>query len=144
MSGPEATMTGMIPNREGRTVVMTSAVHSLLSACVTGKQPNDPVFTREDGEPVLDFAKAWKNVTAAAGVPNLLFHDLRRTGVRNMVRSGITEKVAMTISGHKTRSVFDRYSIVSMQDIREAAAKLESPSGTLTAQTAHPQPQKTQ
>ena len=132
----------MTKNRQGRTIVMTSAVHSLLSACITGKQPNDLVFTREGGKPVKDFAKAWKNACTAAGVPGLLFHDLRRTAVRNMVRSGVSEKVAMTISGHKTRSVFDRYHIVDERDLKEAVAKLESPSGTLTAQTAHPHPAK--
>ncbi len=112
-------------NGSARAFTLTSDARYLMFALIEGKKPEDSVFTRPDGSPIGDFRKLWANVCERAGVPGLLIHDLRRTAVRNMVRSGVSDNIAMAISGHKTRSVFDRYDIVSEADLDAAAAKIE-------------------
>jgi len=72
---------------------------------------------------------SWRTACRKAGVPGRLVHDLRRSAVRNLVRAGVSEQVAMTLSGHKTRSVFDRYNITSSADQREAVQKLAALQG---------------
>lgn len=91
-----------------------------------GKQPDDYLLTPENGEPVRDLRGTWDALAKAAGLPGLLLHDLRRSGVRNMVRRGIAGRVAMPISGHKTLSVFDRYNIISEAELADAARKIEA------------------
>lgn len=137
---------GSTKNREGRTIVLTEELRGILAAQWTKArtivEQRDPgatprqvaeaipwVFHRE-GKPIRDFRAAWASACSQAGLPGRIPHDFRRTAIRNMVRAGISERVAMQISGHKTRSVFDRYDIVSEGDLREAARKLSG--GTLT------------
>jgi len=77
------------------------------------------VFHR-DGAPVQEFRKAWASACKKCGCEGRLVHDLRRTAVRNMVRSGVPQSIAMKISGHKTASMFRRYDIANEDDLRAA------------------------
>jgi integrase len=122
---PEAAKTG-----RGRTVMLEGDLAELIErrwqARLLEKEGNIRVAAlvfHRDGEPVGDFRKAWATACVAAGVPDKLFHDLRRTAARNMVRAGVPERVAMAVTGHVTRSMFDRYNIVSEDDLRMAAQK---------------------
>jgi integrase len=117
---------GTTKNREGRQVTMTPQVRSLLEQCIHEKTPDKFVFTRDDGTPVRDFRGVWAAACEAAKVPNLLFHDLRRTAARNLRRAGVAEGVIQKIGGWKTRSVFERYAIVSDRDISDAMTALEA------------------
>ena len=75
--------------------------------------------------PIGDFGKTWHRGVPRRRLSGRIPHDFRRTAVRNLVRAGIPERVAMQMTGHKTRSVFERYNIVSPGDLREAARKLD-------------------
>jgi integrase len=87
------------------------------------------VFHRR-GKRIKNFRGAWKAACQAVGVAGRIPHDFRRTAVRNLVRSGVPDTVAMKITGHLTRSVFDRYDISSEADIREGLGRLPETTGT--------------
>jgi integrase len=111
-------------NKTARNVTMTDQVYDLLKRCLARKGSDDYVFTR-DGKPVLDFGGAWWSLCERAGLGKfvgkqwrgLLFHDLRRSAARSFVRAGVSEKIVMQITGHKSRDVFDRYNITSDRDL---------------------------
>jgi integrase len=122
---------GMTKNKEGRTIYLDDELMDVFNA-LRKIQKRDQyivpyVFPNRKGDDgIKDFRRAWSTACHKAGIAKRLFHDLRRTAVRNMVRSGIPEGVVMMISGHKTRSVFERYNIVSDTDLIVAAQKQEA------------------
>jgi integrase len=133
-------LAGQTKNDEGRVVKMTDEVYDCLRVCVEGKEPDDAVFTWEDGSPVKDFRSSWAKMTEAASV-SVLLHDFRRSAARNLIRSGVSQEVAKKITGHKTDSMFSRYNIVAENDLAEAAAKLDARRNgrkTVTGQPQHP------
>jgi integrase len=151
-------------NGEGRVIVLEGELGDLMErrkVARTVQTPTGPVLSRyifhNDGEPIVDFRKAWARACCMTGVGKMvcptcqeavdakrncakcsktwkyeelkyvgkIFHDLRRTSVRNMIRAGVSEKVAMTVSGHKTHSMLSRYNIVSETDMRQALQRTE-------------------
>ena len=90
------------------------------------------------GQRIRDFREAWATAFESAELPPRLFHDFRRTAVRNMVRSGIPQSVAMKLSGHKTAEVFRRYAITDSKQLQEEAQKLEALYAEPVAETVLP------
>ncbi len=122
---------GTTKNNEARNLPLTAELYETLAMQRSIRDTKFPacpwVFFNEAGRKIGRFQRSWKTACAAAGLaaaegePDRLFHDLRRSGVRNLIRAGVPESVAMRISGHKTRSVFERYNIVSERDLHDAA-----------------------
>jgi integrase len=111
------------------------AAHPRLAELLEERREATRAFERESGSvcpwvfhraghQVAWYYDAWAAACRKASMPGRLVHDFRRSAVRNLVRAGVSEQVAMTLTGHKTRSVFDRYHIVSSTDQVEAVRKL--------------------
>jgi integrase len=126
---------GETKNGDGRTFPLTGELLAVLRAQharvkALGKALGRivphvfPYFSgRFRGERVGDFGKAWATACKAAGCPGRIFHDYRRTAVRNLTRATVPTEVAMKLTGHRTRDVFGRYNIVTEQDLLEAVAR---------------------
>jgi|HubBroStandDraft_6_1064221.scaffolds.fasta_scaffold432363_3 hypothetical protein len=131
---------------------MTGEVFQLMAECPAGKKPEDFVFTRPAGSHVVDPREEWYSLCVSSDLGKfepakrkngkdylryigLNLHDFRRSAIRNMVRRGMHDSVAMKISGHKTASVFRRYNITDERDLAEATRLTEAGSQLLVSGT---------
>jgi len=128
---------GTTKNKDGRLFPFTADLLALLDEQKSKREGLlcPWVFTYKGGQ-FKSYKRAWKTACRKAGLPGMIPHDFRRTAVRNLVRAGVPERVAMQMTGHKTRSVFDRYHIVSQGDLFDAARRVDLFTGTVKGTVA--------
>jgi integrase len=114
---PEDTKTN-----EGRVVPLTREMLEMFKAMPRGL-PGVRVFTRE-GKAIKDFRDAFEAACHRAGIKNFTFHDLRHTFNTNAYRAGVPIPTIMKITGHKTLTMFKRYTTITTEDLRAAMDKI--------------------
>jgi integrase len=121
--------------KKPRKLVIRGELKAILQRRTAARRLDCPLIFHRQGRPIGDFRKVWNRACAAAGfiggIKGYTPYDLRRTAVRNLTRSGVEESIAMKISGHRTRHVFDRYNITSDDDLGDAMEKVTEYVSTL-------------
>ncbi len=118
----------MTKSGEGREIFLAGELYDSISSqwkIRKAQYPDCPYVFFRDGHQIRNYQGAWRSACKRTGLNGRFLHDNRRTAIRNMTRAGVPDTVAMKISGHKTRSVFDRYNITSENDLRSAATKID-------------------
>ena len=110
--------------RVGRVLPISPPIAAVLARRRATRRVGEMQVFHRDAVTVRAWRTAWPEACRKAGVPGRLLHDCRRTTARNLVRAGVPERVAMQLTGHKTRAVFDRYNIVQEAELHDAGVRL--------------------
>ena len=108
----------------GRMLPISQPIAEALARRRARRDPDSPLVFHRDGIPVRRWRTAWRTACQAAGVPTRFLHDCRRTAARNLIRANVPERVAMLLTGHKSRAIFDRYNIIHEQELLDAGDQL--------------------
>ena len=108
----------------GRILPISQPIAEALARRRARRDPDSPLVFHRDGIPVRRWRTAWRTACQAAGVPTRFLHDCRRTAARNLIRANVPERVAMLLTGHKSRAIFDRYNIIHEQELLDAGDQL--------------------
>ena len=108
----------------GRILPISHPIAEALARRRARRDPDSPLVFHRDGIPVRRWRTAWRTACQAAGVPTRFLHDCRRTAARNLIRANVPERVAMLLTGHKSRAIFDRYNIINEQELLDAGDQL--------------------
>jgi integrase len=119
-----------------RTVYLTSRVREALSRLPRVVGSEYVFVSQRTGSKWAELRRKFNRAREAIGRPDLWFHDLRRSFVTWSRRRGIAESVVMRMSGHRTRSVFDRYNIVEDEDVQNAVHVIEAATAKDLAEAA--------
>jgi integrase len=112
-------------NKEARTLPLTGRLWEVIQERARERRLDTPQVFHHGGRRIQSFRKAWRSACDAAELGGVIPHDLRRCAARNLSRAGVPEVVAMSITGHKTNSMYRRYRIVDERDLREATEKMQ-------------------
>jgi integrase len=112
--------------KETRTLPLSDDLLAIMGRADAARSLACPFVFALDGKKLPSFRKTWRTVCKAAGLSALLIHDLRRSSIRNLVRAGVPESVAMGFSGHRTRAIFDNYDVLDKKDLEAAMTKVSA------------------
>ena len=129
--------------RVGRVLPISAPIRTVLARRRAQRRGRDPLVFRRDTVTVRAWRTAWPQACQRAGVPGRLLHDCRRTAARNLVRAGVPERVAMQLTGHRSRAIFDRYNIVQEAELHAAGARLCAYLAARPHSTRGPRPEET-
>lgn len=117
--------------RQPRVVPISGEIHQIILRREMLARGNCAFVFHRHGRQIKGFRKRWMSACEAGGVGHRLVHDLRRSGIRRMIQSGVDRNTAMAFSGHRTEATFRRYQIVDLPRMRWATEQVERVSGLM-------------
>jgi integrase len=113
-------------NRDGRVIIMIGEIENIIARRQAERVESCPYVFHRQGNQIKHYNRVWRTAREKAGLPGKLMHDTQRTAARNMDRAGVPRQVAKQITGHKTDSMYNWYSIVNKRDVRDTMAQTQA------------------